>query len=73
MFDVILYKNGKVEYIGEHESSHQLKYFGRKMVLESEEVFANVMNFYSSKLQDLLDDGSAELKQEGKIARSMIL
>jgi len=45
---------GSTEYIGENESTSRLKYFNRKMVVQSNDIFSNVLAFYSKKLQKLV-------------------
>ena len=55
---------GKTEYIGENESTSRLKYFNRKMVVQSNDIFSKVLTLYAKKLQYLLTEDTSNTKDE---------
>ena len=57
-------KQNKVQYVGEISKTGQVKHLNRKAIIESDEIFSKVMNFYASKLKELFSDKGNELKQE---------
>ena len=59
-----LTKCNNTEYIGECKENSRIKYFSRKMIAESNDLFSQVLQFYSKKLQKMLEE---PVKEEQKV------
>ena len=62
-----LTKCNTTEYIGECKENSRIKYFSRKMIAESNDLFSQVLQFYSKKLQKMLEE---PVKEEQKVSVS---
>jgi hypothetical protein len=62
---VYIGSNETIEYVGQNKrDGGKLKYFARKQVLESPQLFSSVLAYYSEQIKDLLAAEASDAKLE---------